>query len=113
MWDWLFDSLRVSRPGERFELSIAGEDGHHFKVMDDEEEPFTNFEYHNIGTPTNLDLRRVNGIAEDFQDTGLAGRSPDGDSDRLGMFRVPTLRNIAVTRPYMHNGVFRDFRTVI
>jgi len=26
---------------------------------------------------------------------------------------VPTLRNVAVTQPYMHNGVFRELATVI
>ena len=26
---------------------------------------------------------------------------------------MPTLRNVAVTAPYMHNGVFKDLRTVI
>jgi len=26
---------------------------------------------------------------------------------------VPTLRNIAVTAPYMHNGVFKELRTVL
>ena len=28
-------------------------------------------------------------------------------------FKVPTLRNISVTAPYMHNGVFRDLKTVL
>ncbi|WGZ96260.1 MAG: hypothetical protein QJT81_09950 [Candidatus Thiothrix putei] len=26
---------------------------------------------------------------------------------------MPTLRNVAVTAPYMHNGVFADLRTVV
>ena len=26
---------------------------------------------------------------------------------------MPTLRNVAVTGPYMHNGVFKDLRTVV
>ena len=30
-----------------------------------------------------------------------------------GKFRVPTLRNVAITAPYMHNGVFNDLRTVM
>ena len=30
-----------------------------------------------------------------------------------GKFRVPSLRNVAVTAPYMHNGVFQDLRTAI
>ena len=30
-----------------------------------------------------------------------------------GKFRVPSLRNVAVTGPYMHNGIFRELRTAI
>ena len=34
-------------------------------------------------------------------------------SSRGAPYVTPTLRNVAVTGPYMHNGVFRDLRTVI
>ena len=30
-----------------------------------------------------------------------------------GKFKVPTLRNVAVTAPYMHNGVFEELETVV
>jgi len=30
-----------------------------------------------------------------------------------GKFRVPTLRNVAVTAPYMHNGIFKTLRLVV
>jgi cytochrome c peroxidase len=30
-----------------------------------------------------------------------------------GKFRVPSLRNVAVTAPYMHNGVFKKLETAI
>jgi cytochrome c peroxidase len=30
-----------------------------------------------------------------------------------GQFKVPTLRNVAVTAPYMHNGMFKTLREVI
>jgi cytochrome c peroxidase len=30
-----------------------------------------------------------------------------------GKFRIPALRNIAVTGPYMSNGVFKELRTVL
>jgi cytochrome c peroxidase len=29
------------------------------------------------------------------------------------MFRVPTLRNVALTPPYMHNGVFKTLYQVV
>ena len=35
-------------------------------------------------------------------DTGLA--EVTGDPDHVGRFRVPSLRNVAVTAPYMHDG---------
>ena len=35
------------------------------------------------------------------------------DSSDLGKFKVPGLRNVAVTAPYMHNGMFRTLEEVI
>jgi cytochrome c peroxidase len=35
------------------------------------------------------------------------------DSAQLGFFKVPSLRNVAVTAPYMHNGMFKTLREVI
>ena len=35
------------------------------------------------------------------------------DPAQRGKFKTPTLRNVAVTGPYMHNGVFQDLRTVV
>ncbi|MEM7565397.1 MAG: cytochrome c peroxidase, partial [Pseudomonadota bacterium] len=86
---------------------------HQLKVMDDEGETFSNYEYHNIGTPTNRALRSINGVALNTRDLGLGGRVPAQGAENEGKFKVPTLRNSAVTGPYMHNGVFRNLRTVI
>jgi cytochrome c peroxidase len=35
------------------------------------------------------------------------------DSTVLGEFKIPGLRNVAVTAPYMHNGKFKTLRTVV
>lgn len=35
------------------------------------------------------------------------------DSSYLGHFKVPGLRNVAITPPYMHNGMFKTLRDVI
>ncbi len=35
------------------------------------------------------------------------------DSTYLGHFKVPGLRNVALTAPYMHNGMFKTLREVI
>ena len=46
-----------------------------------------------------------------FVDRGL-GKTV-GDPAEDGKFRVPTLRNVEVTAPYMHNGVFKTMYSVL
>lgn len=76
-------------------------------------ETFSNYEYHNIGVPVNVALREMNGAAGTV-DRGLIQNAAVGEAPQtVGRFKVPTLRNVAVTGPYMHNGVFADLRTVI
>lgn len=62
---------------------------------------FTGDEFRNIGL---FDGRQ-------FNDSGrmLISRKPAD----LGSFKVPGLRNVAVTAPYMHNGMFATLREVI
>ncbi|MBE3638503.1 cytochrome-c peroxidase [Mangrovicoccus algicola] len=79
----------------------------------DPRETFTSYEYHNIGTPRNTRLRGLNGIAPDLVDEGLFANPLVADPAERGKFKTPSLRNVAVTGPYMHNGVFEDLRTVV
>jgi len=65
---------------------------------------FTNNDYENNG----LDFHTSN---EDFEDKGLGGVT--GISGDNGRFRVPTLRNIEFTAPYMHDGRFETLDEVI
>jgi cytochrome c peroxidase len=83
---------------------------HQFDInSQDPAEPFTGYQYRNIGIPANPALSEIHGDS----DRGLL-QNPDVDDPALyGKFKVPTLRNIAVTGPYMHNGVFQDLRTTI
>lgn len=75
---------------------------------------FTSYKYFNIGVPVNPDARKLNGSKVDFIDEGLAANPHvNGDPKERGKFKTPSLRNIAVTAPYMHNGAFNDLRTVI
>ena len=76
-------------------------------------EPFTNFRYHNIGVPVNPAVRRANGLGVDHRDLGLLENPGIDDPAQAGKVRVPTLRNVAVTAPYMHNGVFESLETVV
>ncbi len=78
---------------------------------DPSEETFTNYRYNNIGIPANDALRARNGLSAAHRDPGLAATT--GDPAHHGKFRVPTLRNVAVTAPYMHNGVFAELETAI
>jgi cytochrome c peroxidase len=50
-------------------------------------------------------------FATDFVDEGLAQTT--NDPNLRGQFRVATLRNIAKTAPYMHNGRFDSLREVV
>lgn len=71
---------------------------------------FSAFGYHNIGVPENTEVRAINSHATD---EGLFQNSNVTDVTKKGRFRIATLRNIAVTAPYMHNGVFKELKTVV
>lgn len=62
--------------------------------------PLTDYGYDNLGVPS-----------RGKKDPGLGGVS--GVAEELGQFRSPTLRNIALTAPYMHNGSMATLREVI
>ncbi|MDH2999128.1 methylamine utilization protein MauG [Pasteurellaceae bacterium LFhippo2] len=82
--------------------------------VDHKEETFSNYRYYNIGVPSNKKLIAHNQLPEDFIDNGLLDNPRvNGDVNQKGKFKVPTLRNVAVTAPYMHNGVFNELRTVL
>jgi cytochrome c peroxidase len=78
-----------------------------------EGETFTAFEYYNIGVPANEKLLRLSDRPDNQADPGLAANPAVSGGGHDGKFRVPSLRNVAVTGPYMHNGVFRDLTTAI
>ena len=80
---------------------------------DQQRETFTNHAYHNIGVPVNSRLRAENGSRRGHIDPGLAGNPRVRSDAENGKYRVPTLRNVAVSGPYMHNGVFADLKTAI
>lgn len=80
---------------------------------------FTDFSYDALGAPRNSAIPDNSDPA--YVDLGLCKReglakiAPKGfDVDSLcGQFKAPTLRNIAVTGPYLHNGVFATLRDVV
>lgn len=95
---------------------------HQSKALRSKNEPFTSFEYHNIGVPVNTELnaerlsRGLTQAGDDTTDLGLFKNPNVAAEDKelsKGKFKAPTLRNIAVTAPYMHNGVFDSLEAVL
>jgi cytochrome c peroxidase len=78
---------------------------------------FTDFTYDNLGVPKNpenpfyLMPKEHNPQGFNFVDLGLAVTV--GDEGEKGKFRVPTLRNVALTGPYTHNGFFKTLFSVV
>jgi len=93
---------------------------HTLKKQHKDDNPLlTDFTYDNIGVPANpnnpyyKNPKKYNPQAHKYIDYGL-GKSPRmKDAQYLGMFKVPTLRNIELTAPYMHNGVFTSLKEVV
>ena len=78
---------------------------------------FTDFSYDNLGAPKNPENpfysleEDLNPEGKDFVDLGLGLTVKDAAEN--GKFRVPTLRNVAITSPYLHNGVFKTLFQVV
>ncbi len=74
---------------------------------------FTNFRYFALGVPRNASQATTDPA---FFDLGLCGpqRSDlSGRSDLCGLFRVPTLRNVALTAPYFHNAALKTLEDAV
>lgn len=69
---------------------------------------FTDFTYDNLGIPKNPELKFLGHTAVDVGLAATTGRKED-----KGAFRVPTLRNIAFTAPYGHNGYFKTLEQIV
>lgn len=97
--DWANNKTRLSASEERGRQVFLSDKAKcfdcHFQI------DFTNDDFKNIGL--------FNGI--NFNDSGrfLITR----DKDDLGKFKTPGLRNIAITGPYMHNGIFKTLEEVV
>jgi cytochrome c peroxidase len=76
-------------------------------------ETFTNYRYHNIGIPANKKAIELAADRSSFPDLGLYQHPDVTEETEKGKFKVPSLRNVAVTAPYMHNGVFKKLETAV
>ncbi|WP_457423397.1 cytochrome-c peroxidase [Roseateles sp. P5_E7] len=72
---------------------------------------FTNFSYHALGVPRNAS-QATRDIS--FFDLGLCARADlAGRADLCGLFRTPSLRNVALTAPYFHNASFATLEDAV
>jgi len=92
---------------------------------------FTDNRFHNIGVGINDIQKDVPRLAGEFLHATSAGQdvdrkvltdkktselgrfAVDRTLDDLGAFKTPTLRNIAATAPYMHDGSMKTLREVV
>jgi cytochrome c peroxidase len=102
--DTPFDRYMQDKPGGMSDDAVKGREifMQKGKCFDCHFSPdFTGDEFRNIGLYNE----------KNFNDKGRFGQTLNPQD--LGKFKVPGLRNVAVTAPYMHNGQFKTLREVI
>jgi cytochrome c peroxidase len=86
---------------------------------------FTDFSFRALGLPRSTRIPKNSDPA--FVDLGLCervpvagarlpmttARPPVTDPATCGLFKTPTLRNVTITAPYMHNGFFDNLRDAV
>jgi cytochrome c peroxidase len=97
--DWSNNLKNLTAQEERGRQLFVGDKAKCFDCH--REEDFTTDEFKNIGL--------YNG--KDLNDAGLFNLT-NKEADK-GKFKTPGLRNIAVTAPYMHNGMFKTLEEVV
>lgn len=97
--DWSNDEAELTEAEERGRQLFVGNKAKCFDCH--RMEDFTNDEFRNIGLYNGADLND-------------AGRyTVTKNKNDLGKFKVPGLRNVAVTGPYMHDGRFKTLEQVL
>jgi cytochrome c peroxidase len=97
--DWANDKLTFTSAEERGRKLFVGEKAKCFDCHFGDD--FTGDQFKNIGL-----------YNENFLTDSGRYRITKKETD-LGKFKVPGLRNIAVTAPYMHNGIFATLEEVL
>jgi len=75
---------------------------------------FTDITYDNLGVPRNA--RIPANVDPDYRDMGLCGPERTDlteHTDLCGVFKVPTLRNVATRKVFFHNGQFQTLRDAL
>ncbi|MCJ7601987.1 MAG: c-type cytochrome [Desulfobulbaceae bacterium] len=75
---------------------------------------FTNYKYVNVGVPVNDKLpTSEEDLNSHYSPPDLGLGLIVGDPAQNGKFKVPTLRNVAMTAPYTHNGYFPTLKEMV
>lgn len=100
-------------------------------VIEQDQALFTDSAFHNIGVGINAIQSEVPRLATAFLDAKAKGAEVDktvltdpqvselgrfavvDDVTTIGAFKTPTLRNVALTAPYMHDGSLKSLREVV
>jgi cytochrome c peroxidase len=100
-------------------------------VIEQTQALFTDSRFHNIGVGINAISREVPRLAGEFLQSKATGKDVDvavlsdpktselgrfavtEQFDEMGAFKTPTLRNVAVTAPYMHDGSLKTLKEVV
>lgn len=106
-----YDSVRFLNKGffseseqRGYELFFSESGGDCFHCHSEGNLLFSTFTFENNGLTAADDIR-------DFPDPGLG--SVSGRTEDYGLFKVPSLRNVALTAPYMHDGRFATLKEVL
>jgi cytochrome c peroxidase len=101
--DSRYDRFKSGYKNEMSDMEMAGMSlffSEKTKCSECHNEPFfTDFSYYNIG------------LEADYTDTGKERATHD--SSDIGKFKTPTLRNIELTGPYMHDGRMSTLEEVV
>jgi cytochrome c peroxidase len=120
---YLDGDLAILTPQEKAGLALfEGKGGcaacHLSRPNFDRSKPlFTTFTYENIGVPKNPknpfygQPPSINPEGVNFVDRGLGGAT--GVASEVGKFKIPSLRNVALSAPYTHNGFFTNLYDVV
>ncbi len=90
------------------QLSASAERGRQLFVSDKTK----CFDCHNGPDFTNDDFKNI-GLYDGMNLTDEGRAAITKNKEDLGKFKTPGLRNIAVTAPYMHNGMFKTLEEVV
>jgi cytochrome c peroxidase len=109
-----FDLFKDPKKGNCIACHVGKEDS-----KKSEDWLFTDYSYDTFGVPRNRAI--PDNVKAGFFDKGICDReelaaiAPQGVAIEsfCGAFKVPTLRNVALTAPYMHNGVFKTLREAV